>query len=86
MRHSHRKRGETDRPRLRSTAPALDPTALDFMHDTLYGGRRFCTLKVLDEGNREGLAIEVATALQAPLCWGDGRGRAVARYLYGMLR
>ena len=24
--HSHRKRGETDRPRLRSTAPALDPT------------------------------------------------------------
>ena len=25
--HSHRKRGETDRPRLRSTAPALDPTA-----------------------------------------------------------
>ena len=27
--HSHRKRGETDRPRLRSTAPALDPTAVD---------------------------------------------------------
>ena len=26
VRHSHRKRGETDRPRLRSTAPALDPT------------------------------------------------------------
>ena len=28
VRHSHRKRGETDRPRLRSTAPALDPTDL----------------------------------------------------------
>ena len=28
VRHSHRKRGETDRPRLRSTAPALDPTAM----------------------------------------------------------
>ena len=28
VRHSHRKRGETDRPRLRSTAPALDPTGL----------------------------------------------------------
>ena len=28
VRHSHRKRGETDRPRLRSTAPALDPTAI----------------------------------------------------------
>ena len=26
--NSHRKRGETDRPRLRSTTPALDPTAL----------------------------------------------------------
>ena len=40
--------------------------ALDFMHDTLYGGRRFRTLNVLDEGNREGLAIEVATSLPAP--------------------
>ena len=58
------------------------------MHDTLYGGRRFCTLKVLDEGNREGLAIEVATALQAPLCWGDGQ-RARRRTLplrYATLR
>ena len=30
VRHSHRKRGETDRPRLRSTAPALDPTEDEF--------------------------------------------------------
>jgi len=28
MRHSQRKRGETDRPDLRNTAPALDPTKL----------------------------------------------------------
>ena len=28
VRHSHRKRGETDRPRLRSTAPALDSTGI----------------------------------------------------------
>ncbi len=28
VRHSQRKRGATDRPRLRGTAPALDPTAL----------------------------------------------------------
>src|ERR1700686_4533132 len=27
MRHSQRKRGETDRPDLRNTAPVLDPTA-----------------------------------------------------------
>ena len=36
--------------------------AVDFMHDMLYDGRRFRTLNVLDEGNREGLAIEVGTS------------------------
>ena len=35
------------------------------MSDTLYGGRRFRTLNVLDEGVREGLAIEVDTSLPA---------------------
>ena len=39
--------------------------AVDFMSDTLYGGRRFRTLNVLDEGIREGLAIEVDTSLPA---------------------
>ena len=39
--------------------------ALDFMSDILYRGTRFRTLNVLDEGNREGLAIEVALALPA---------------------
>ena len=39
--------------------------AVDFMSDTLYGGRRLRTLNVLDEGVREGLAIEVDTSLQA---------------------
>jgi putative transposase len=44
--------------------PVLNTTwALDFMHDALYDGRRFRTLNVLDEGNREGLAIEVGTSL-----------------------
>jgi putative transposase len=33
--------------------------AVDFMSDTLYGGRRFRTFNVLDEGVREGLAIEI---------------------------
>jgi putative transposase len=28
--------------------------AVDFMSDTLYGGRRFRTLNILDEGVREG--------------------------------
>ncbi len=37
--------------------------ALDFMTDTLYDGRHFRTLNVIDEGNREGLAIEVGMSL-----------------------
>lgn len=39
--------------------------ALDFMHDALYGGRQFRTLNILDEANREALAIEVGTSLPA---------------------
>lgn len=39
--------------------------ALDFMHDTLYGGKTFRTLNVIDESNREGLAIEIDTSLPA---------------------
>jgi putative transposase len=39
--------------------------SLDFMHDTLYAGRRFRTLNVMDEGVREALAIEVDTSLPA---------------------
>ena len=38
--------------------------AVDFMSDTLYGGRRFGTLNILDEEVREGLAIEVDTPSQ----------------------
>jgi putative transposase len=39
--------------------------ALDFMHDALYGGRRVRILNVLDEANREGLAVEVGTSMPA---------------------
>lgn len=39
--------------------------ALDFMHDSLHHGRTFRTLNVMDEGNREALAIEVDTSLPA---------------------
>jgi putative transposase len=39
--------------------PVLNHTwALDFMSDTLYEGRRFRILTIMDEGNREGLAVE----------------------------
>ena len=33
------------------------------MVDTLYDGRRFRTLNIIDESNREGLAIEIGTTL-----------------------
>lgn len=39
--------------------------ALDFMHDTLYCGKRFRTLNIIDEVTRECLAIEVDTSLPA---------------------
>lgn len=39
--------------------------ALDFVHDTLYCGKRFRTLNVIDEGTRECLRIEVDTSLPA---------------------
>src|SRR5439155_2333869 len=51
--------------------PLLAPSALnsiwalDFMLDALYGGRRFRTLNVLDEANREALAIEVGASIPA---------------------
>ena len=46
-------------------APArLNETwALDFMADALYHGRHFRTLNVIDEGNREALAIEIGTSI-----------------------
>jgi len=37
--------------------------ALDFMTDSLYGGRAFRTLNIIDEGTREALAIEVAHSI-----------------------
>lgn len=55
----------TDRPARPLEVPA-EPNvvwSIDFMHDTLYVGRRFRILNVLDEGVREILAIEVDTSL-----------------------
>lgn len=59
------KRRVPTRPRQPMDAPAVlnQTLALDFMHDRLEDGRPFRTLNVLDEGNREVLAIEVETSL-----------------------
>jgi putative transposase len=53
------------RPRVPLVAPpTLNQTwALDFMRDTLYDGRVFRTLNILDQGNREALAIEIGFSL-----------------------
>ena len=37
--------------------------AMDFMEDSLYVGRRFRTLNILDEGVREGVHIEIDTSI-----------------------
>jgi putative transposase len=37
--------------------------ALDFMADSLYGGRVFRTLNLIDEGNRQVLGIEIAHSI-----------------------
>jgi hypothetical protein len=39
--------------------------ALDFMYDTLYYGRSFRVLNVIDESNREALAIKIDMRLPA---------------------
>jgi putative transposase len=41
--------------------------ALDFMHDVPYDGRKFRTLDVIDEANREALAIEVGQSIPSRL-------------------
>jgi putative transposase len=64
------RRGKQRLPR-RIKQPLIAPLApnliwsLDFMHDTLYGGRPFRTLNVMDESNREALTIEIDFSLPA---------------------
>ena len=46
--------------------PSLNAVwALDFMRDTLYGGKAFRTLNVIDEANRGALGIDVAVSIPA---------------------
>jgi putative transposase len=46
--------------------PALNRTwALDFMSDALYDRRRFRVMTLIDEGNREALALEIGISMPA---------------------
>lgn len=73
----YRSMGLSIRRRTKKRLPArvkqalLQPTApdqvysIDFMHDTLWNGRTYRLLNVIDDHNRELLAIEVGTSLPA---------------------
>jgi len=39
--------------------------SMDFMSDSMVGGRKFRTLNIMDDGSREALAIEVDTSLSS---------------------
>lgn len=39
---------------------------MDFISDTLYNGKRLRTLNIVDDHNREGVAIEIDTSLSSP--------------------
>ena len=68
---NHRRRTKKRVPK-RTVHPLVVPAApnevwsIDFMHDSLYGGRPFRTFNVLDDGVREILDIEVDTSLPGP--------------------
>src|SRR5690606_3076293 len=51
-------------PLLRPVGPNIT-WSLDFMHDTLAGGRTIRTLNIIDDFNREALSISVDTGLPA---------------------
>ena len=66
MRIKPRKRLQREQPEPLAVQEALNEVwSMDFMADQLADGRSFRTLNVLDDFNREGLAIEVDFSLPA---------------------
>jgi putative transposase len=63
VRHTKKRLPKRDVVPLHAPAQLNDTWAMDFMGDSLYGGRADRLLNVLDEGNREALAIEVDVSL-----------------------
>lgn len=64
-RRSKRRVPPGERPLLDTPAVLNGIWALDVMADMRYSGTRFRTANVMDEGNREGLAIEVGLSMPA---------------------
>ena len=66
MRIKPRKRQQRDRPEPLAVPEAPNKVwPMDFMADQVAGGRSFRTLNILDDFNRESLAIEVDFSLPA---------------------
>ncbi|AJJ03277.1 HTH-like domain protein [Yersinia pseudotuberculosis IP 32953] len=78
-----RRKGEQRLP-VRNPASLATPEQLnqswsiDFMHDALVCGRRFRTFNVVDDFNREALAIEIDLNIPAQrvVCAGQERGKS----------
>lgn len=68
----HRRKRSRKRIPAREPRPLLVPArpnqvwSADFMSDALYSGLRFRTFNVIDDFNREALAIEIDTSLPSP--------------------
>jgi len=65
--HRRTKRRLPKGPRIPLVAPETKNVvrARDFMHDTLYYGKPFRTLNLIEEANRKGLGIEIDTSWPA---------------------
>ena len=66
MRIKPKKRLIREKPEALTVPAAINECwSMDFMHDQLEGGRSYRLFNVLDDFNREGLAIEVDLSLPA---------------------
>jgi len=65
-RRKHKRRLPTRNPLPLAVPPAVNQMwSADFMSDALWDGRRFRTFNVIDDFNREALAVEVDTGISA---------------------
>lgn len=63
LRPSKRRRGKVQH--LRQATTLNECWSLDFVHDSLYDGRQIRILNVMDDFNRQSLAVEIDTSLSA---------------------
>lgn len=66
LRRTKRRVPQRLRQPLKAPAVLNQTWALDYMTDAFYDGQRFRALTLLDQGNREALAIEIATSIPSP--------------------